>query len=723
MGSRKVFSTTKGNVIMNIVQDLTGRLQKRRILGALLILGSLSISAAFLTGLFLSDSLWIQLGAGMLSLNIALVFFLQRGWFKKPSEAVITRFLDRNYPFLEESSSLFTRPPKTVFENWQLEKIRESVEQNRDQIRLPNRILKRAIILSVGILFFTALTGIIIPKSSLNRSADISFDSSEDAVPVASEETLPAIQNVEVSINPPGYTNLPQRSAGHENLSVPEASLLKWKVITNHTADSVWIQFGNQSSLVLNQNQQSFEGEMAIGNNQIYQIGISSPDTTIFTDYRSVSVISDSPPQFLINSPGEQRSIITEQNRNVYLDVQIMDDYNITDASVQVTLARGSGENVRFRERTIDFDEITGINHSQARGTLTLNADSLEMQPGDELYFFVTATDNRPEPQTGRSETYFVTYQDTTEAEAASFGAIAVDLMPEYFRSQRQIIIDTEKLLEEKPEISEREFEERSNTIGQNQALLRLRYGEYLGMEDESGEEIFPEAPHEHEGENHDHSAEDINEHGLERSQSESAANIPEELMHDHGSAEMNTLFADSPRALLRESLANMWDAEQYLRTHRPETALAYEYRALEMLKKAQEANRQYVRKVGYELSPIPVDESRLTGTYDNFSNPGEAFTADFEQSPLTKLELMIREETMDNPDNIEQATEWTEQASISDADRLYILNRLRRISTEGFTDEMKTNLLNRITGIKKIREYDPAPSHRPVLGSLPENS
>ncbi len=710
---------------MNIVQDLTNKLQRNRILSAIFILLSLLISGVLVSRFIFTDSLFFSIISGLILCLPGVGFFIQQGWFKKPSPSLIVRFLDRNYPFMEESSSLFVRTPKTTFESWQLEKIQSEVKNHQKQIQLPNRILIKSAVFSIGILFFSTLIGFALKNSFQEISSDSDLILSEQNITNNPEERIPAIQNIEITITPPRYTNLPAETKSFENISIAENAELKWTISANQATDSVWIKFGNQSSLNLEPSGLSFEGELLIRNNQIYQIGIANSDTTIFTDYRAISVIDDSPPQFIVDSPRELRSMVSPVNREFDLDVEIIDDYEVADAFVQATLARGSGENVRFRERTLHFDTISGLNRSQARGNLKLNVDSLEMEPGDELYFYIEAVDNRPNPQSGRSETYFVIYQDSTEAETAPFGSIAVDLMPEYFRSQRQIIIDTEELLEDKPNITEQEFKQRSNTIGQNQALLRLRYGEYLGLEDESGgmsSSISSNSTDESETADHEHDhqhEEDINEQGLARSESEAAAITPEEFLHDHGAAEMNTLYADSPRAMLKESLANMWDAELYLRTHRPETALPYEYRALELLKQVQQANRQYVRKVGYELSPIPVDETRLTGTYDDFVNPGEEFSSDSEKSALAKLELMIREE---NVDNIEQATNWVQQAEISDADRLFILNRLRQITEEGFTEEIKKNLLERITGIENNRVYDPAPAARPILGALPEN-
>ncbi|MCU7371185.1 hypothetical protein PEC18_09965 [Paucibacter sp. O1-1] len=63
---------------------------------------------------------------------------------------------------------------------------------------------------------------------------------------------------------------------------------------------------------------------------------------------------------------------------------------------------------------------------------------------------------------------------------------MAVNIMPEYFRSQRQIIIDTEKLIAKRKKLPTKEFASISNEIGFDQKVLRLRYGQYLGEEFET---------------------------------------------------------------------------------------------------------------------------------------------------------------------------------------------------------------------------------------------
>ena len=67
----------------------------------------------------------------------------------------------------------------------------------------------------------------------------------------------------------------------------------------------------------------------------------------------------------------------------------------------------------------------------------------------------------------------------------------------------------------------------------------------------------------------------------------------------------------------LKAALAEMWEAELYLRTYRTEEALPYEYRALRILKVLQQKSRIYVKRIGFEPPPVKPDETRLTGDLD----------------------------------------------------------------------------------------------------------
>ena len=265
------------------------------------------------------------------------------------------------------------------------------------------------------------------------------------------------------------------------------------------------------------------------------------------------------------------------------------------------------------------------------------------MEPGDELYFYVVAFDTKqPVPNRSRTETYFISLRDTTKQETVVDDGLGVDLMPDYFRSQRQIIIDTEKLLKERKQISKQNFQSKSNELGYDQKVLRLRYGEFLGEEFESG--IGPqENPAE---EDHDHEEEDItkkyghvhdteNEHNLveekkgghdhhhhaEGKEGETDKNgIPAGFVHEHDSEEEATFFTQSIRAKLKAALTIMWDAELHLRLYEPEKSLPFQYKALKLLKEISQDSRIYVHRTGFDPHPLK-EEKRMTGDLSEVKN------------------------------------------------------------------------------------------------------
>ncbi|NJL15483.1 MAG: hypothetical protein HC913_22400, partial [Microscillaceae bacterium] len=263
--------------------------------------------------------------------------------------------------------------------------------------------------------------------------------------------------------------------------------------------------------------------------------------------------------------------------------------------------------------------------------------------------FFVEAWDNRqPRPQVSRSLTFFVALADTTAPTEAMALGDGLKVLPEYFRSQRQLIIDTEKLIREKPRLPRPEFEERSNNIGVDQKILRLRYGRFLGEEFES--QIGGHHHHEHAHENEEeeqahehyegdgHSEEDQDHRVwkerqtslkiLERNEADHShseertfrsgvyAGVPEDLMHLHDTMEEGTFFDEALQTKLRAALRHMWDAERELRTHHPEASLPYQYQALKLIKEIQQASRVYVARVGFEPPPL---EERAKGSRATF--------------------------------------------------------------------------------------------------------
>ena len=199
--------------------------------------------------------------------------------------------------------------------------------------------------------------------------------------------------------------------------------------------------------------------------------------------------------------------------------------------------------------------------------------------------------------------------------------ANGVDLVPEYFRSQRQIIIDTEKLLREKETIAAEDLKNRSNALGMDQKLLRLRYGKFLGEESETGV-----------------GGEHMDEDDHEKVAFGDVKALMDEYAHKHDIAEDATFFEPEQKRQLKAVLNEMWSSELRLRTYKIQEALPYEYKALRLLKDLQQKSRAYVAKTTLKTTKLKL-EKRLTGELDKIIQPTQQAT--FE--PIDRLEEELK--------------------------------------------------------------------------------
>jgi hypothetical protein len=218
---------------------------------------------------------------------------------------------------------------------------------------------------------------------------------------------------------------------------------------------------------------------------------------------------------------------------------------------------------------------------------------------------------------------------------ATGLDGLARKVMPAYFRSQRQIIIDAEALLKEKPRLEPDRYLRRSDAIGVDQRLLRLRYGQFLGEESEGAPQVPPtsdplptsdaplpandaQPPASAPAEEASHAPGDGHDHGEGEPPQRRAVfgeeeQVLERFGHTHDIPEAATLLDPKTRELLRAALDEMWRSEVHLRQAHPEDALPYAYRALDLIKQVQQSERIYLQKVGVELAPVDASR-RLSG-------------------------------------------------------------------------------------------------------------
>lgn len=405
--------------------------------------------------------------------------------------------------------------------------------------------------------------------------------------PAVAPANTPIIDGeIYLRVTPPKYTGVPSFETGARDIQVPQYSEIQW-CVRNASGVQPAVELGDGRTLPVTQDC----ARLRVEDSLFWRARGKS------TTRYNIRVTLDQAPQVVIAEPAELIHMLHKDAKAVTIAVSARDDYAIVRASLHMTLARGSGENIRFSDKEVPLPQSADPKSRLWKKQWTLA--ELGMEPGDELYFFVRATDNAPaNPHTAQSPTYTLRLPGP-EAESLDATALPSMTKPENLRSQRQIIIDTEQLvadLKANPNMAAATLRSRSEGIAADQATLRLRYGQFLGEESS----LFGDEEH------HDH-----HEHGNEKPGSE--IGVMKEFGHAHDQEDNATIFDPQTKAVLKRALSAMWDAEKSLRAISPKNALPGEYKALEAIKELQAAERVYLHRTAF-VPPALKEEKRMTG-------------------------------------------------------------------------------------------------------------
>ncbi|MBF8963363.1 hypothetical protein I0P70_08910 [Pontibacter sp. FD36] len=568
---------------------------------------------------------------------LGALLYLSWAWsqLRKISLEQVARHLNRTYPQLEESAQLLLRPTPELN---LLERLQQQRVANQLQTAIPEKqsvfqLHKKPTYTALGIAVLIAAGIAALPADSVadaTTAAPLQLDFPE--TPAAVADTAVTIQKIEITITPPAYTGRKAYQAEQPNLHVEQGARVTWRIATNRPTRTMELILNEGKPISLSAQNGSYTLSQTFTEPALYHIAVNGQKSAYYT----LEIIPDEAPTIQITKPEQYTEILFGDPQRVTIRAELSDDYALRDANMIATVAKGTGEAVKFREEKISI----GFSGQRRNFSVnkTIDLQKLGMTYGDELYFYVQAWDNHRGYT--RSETYFVQIEDTTIVESMDDLTMGVNPVPEYFRSQRQIIIDTEKLIKEQKSLSRAVFEERGNNLGVDQKLLRLRYGKFLGEEFESGIGPGGGIPEGEEGHEEEHFAGDGHDHP-EFEDETSVEALLDPYLHKHDQEEAATFFEPAVKAKLKGALAQMWEAELRLRTHRPKEALPYEYKALRMLKEVQQSTRAYAAKTGFDPPPLKEPEKRLTGDLSKIKAPTERRTIEAESKlPHTREAL-----------------------------------------------------------------------------------
>lgn len=597
---------------------------RRRRRGVAALFGLAATLATVAAGL-LAELPSLALGALALA-TAAVTLAALEPWVRQADAARVAAHLSRAVPALEESGHLLAVPAGHLDGLARLQAARVAARLAGAAVPLPRPQLRPALLL-------VAAAALLLAGSIHFQRPTPSAGGGTDVAAVAAA-TPAAVIGAEVVVTPPAYARQP--AAHQEGLDVEAlaGARVAWRLSVEGPAEAAYLIFAGADTLRLAADgTDGFAGSRVVRASALYHAELRQAGAVVYRGaFHALTVADDLPPVVSLLAPTERVVLEPGQARRIAVRALADDDVGLAGARLRLTVARGSGEGVSFREVTLPLAVSRRDAHRAWTLTTTLDPTALALAPGDEVYGHVEAWDARaPAPQQGRSETFFVAVRDTSAWAVAEDVRLAVDPVPAFFRSQRQIILDTEKLVAERARLDAATFRDRANGIGLDQKALRLRYGQFLGEEYESeiaagtssGAEAAPGADRHddaaHEAAGHDEEAAHAHETGPAPAAGASAdpAAIIASFGHMHDTEEGATFYSDDIKRELKAALAEMWEAELRLRTARPEEALPFEYQALQLIKALQQKARVYVRRIGFEPPPLR-EERRLTGDLDD---------------------------------------------------------------------------------------------------------
>jgi hypothetical protein len=638
---------------LDLVEQLKRRARRRRarsIVG--LSLPMLVASCALAWRLGGLAGLALMLVAGVALLGWLIVHFLRR-----LDEAWVAQQLDRHRADLEDSSSLLLLDPD------QLSGL-QRLQRHRLERRLHGRIPEdlRNWRPTYGLLVSWVLGAAITAAALL-----ISHEGSKSA-PAAGPGNItrrpaavgPRLVEQHLEISPPAYTGLPPRSEDTLDARVPAGSTLHWRLRFEPVPPSAELVFHDQLRIPLVLADGVWTAQRMIERSALYRVTFKAADAAAAQPLHQLDVVADQPPAIRVIAPGQSVTLLQAGQRQWPLAFEASDDYGLGPARLEVTLAKGGGEQVSITERTI---RLNGRGDARLRRyDYRLDLPSLKLLAGDDVIVHLSVGDNRsPTPNSSRSAGLILRWPAADGDASTGLEGIVQRTMPAFFRSQRQVIIDSEALIAQRGRMQAERFTSQSDLIGVDQRLLRMRYGQFMGQETE-------------EAGAHD-------EHERQDAPPRPGASEVDDILHDFGHVhdlpEAATLLDRDTRALLKQALDQMWQAELQLRQGQPELALPYEYRALDRIKQVQQASRIYLARVGLELPPID-SARRLTGDASGVRGRPDPLTAgSSSDSPAAALWAVLAKATPsggnDDPQllaALDELAQWVHgrQARIPDA-------------------------------------------------------
>lgn len=523
----------------------------------------------------------------------------------------LVQALDCHRPDMEDSAGLLFRDVDLLgpLERLQQRRLLSRLDEGSPWHLVPPWD-RRSVAIIAGTSLVVILAALLWPP--LNDTAPRLSPSAEG---IATPPGLPRLVAQAMRVVPPAYTGLPPRTVGSLDTRVPAGSLVQWTLRFDPQPRTPRLAVLAGAAMPLRRDGDLWIVNRLADRSFLYRVD-PSPGRKPMPPLHRVDAVPDAPPHVKAISPADTLTMITPGQRSWTPIFSATDDYGVAaSARLRITLAMGDGENVTFTEREIP---VSGSGAPRNRRFAPrLDFSRFGFSSGGDMVVQLIVHDHRaPTPQEVRGPSLILRWPGARSTDSSGLTGMVNTTLPAYFRSQRQIIIDAQSLLRQKRALASSRFLSRSAAIGSDQEILRGRYSQFLGGEQEGDPEL-PIADAD------DHGGSDDHDHGGQTKTSPTVFGEKEDVLaefgHPHDESPASSLDPEV-RGVLRKAVDEMWQSERELKTGHPDLALPYAERALRFIKEVQQATRIFLSRVGPELPPIDQGR-RMTGKREGIAS------------------------------------------------------------------------------------------------------
>jgi hypothetical protein len=342
-------------------------------------------------------------GVPLLMIAFLILCYIDDSW--RVTEKDVARYLNRSYPPLEESSELLLKEPSALnlLEQLQVNKTREALE-HVNQPPLFNRKIKISLINLASAVIICLLLSLFV-NFQVGGNSPVPEKSNKALV------KLPAgVSAANIRVAPPAYTRKRAYEQTGFDLHVEEGAAIHWEVSTNMPVKILQFIYNDSSVIDLrsvNNEHTVWQVDKLIAHPGFYQVRMDSAVSELY----KIEIVKDLAPVITVLSPKPTTVIDYGEPARVNLQASVTDDYGVKDVSINATIAKGSGEGVRFKQQRLSFETSFSSQQLQYQLQKTIGLAALGMEPGDELYFYIMAIDNHNQEK--RSDIFIVSITDT----------------------------------------------------------------------------------------------------------------------------------------------------------------------------------------------------------------------------------------------------------------------------------------------------------------------